>query len=77
MKYPKASVATGVPSLTNCVEGSADAGFPDEIAPRPEDYVYLKRRPSAFYGTGVAELLRTPRREAERLNVLLPPGGAA
>ena len=56
------SVATGVPSLTNCVEGSPDAGFPDEIAPRPEDYVYLKRRPSAFYGTGVAELLRTLRR---------------
>jgi maleamate amidohydrolase len=52
------SVATGVPSLTNCVEGTPEAGFPDEIAPRPEDYVFLKRRPSAFYGTGVAELLR-------------------
>jgi hypothetical protein len=24
----------------------------------PQDYVYLKRRPRAFYGTGVAELLR-------------------
>jgi bifunctional isochorismate lyase/aryl carrier protein len=58
------SVQTGVPSLTNCVEGSPDAGFPDEIAPRPEDYVYLKRRPSAFYGTGVPELLRTLRRTA-------------
>ena len=58
------SVQTGVPSLTNCVEGSPDASFPDEIAPRPEDYVYLKRRPSAFYGTGVAELLRTLRRTA-------------
>ncbi|MBM4440243.1 MAG: cysteine hydrolase [Candidatus Rokubacteria bacterium] len=52
------SVETGTPSLTNCVEGSPEAGFPDEIAPRPEDYVFLKRRPSAFYGTGVAELLR-------------------
>lgn len=52
------SAETGVPSLTNCVEGSPDAGFPDEIAPRPEDYVFLKRRPSAFYGTGAAELLR-------------------
>jgi nicotinamidase-related amidase len=52
------SVATGVPSLTNCVEGTPDAGFPDEIAPRPEDYVFLKRRPSAFYATGVADLLR-------------------
>ena len=48
------SIATGVPSLTNCVEGTPDAEFPEEIAPRPEDYVYLKRRPSAFYGTGVA-----------------------
>ena len=57
------SVETGVPSLTNCVEGSDDAGFPEEIAPRPEDYVFLKRRPSAFYGTGVAELLRMLRRD--------------
>jgi maleamate amidohydrolase len=52
------SVATGTPSLTNCIEGTPEAGFPEEIAPRPEDYVFLKRRPSAFYGTGVAELLR-------------------
>src|SRR5678816_3236870 len=58
------SVETGTPSLTNCVEGSDDAGFPDEIAPRPEDYVFLKRRPSAFHGTGVAELLRLLRRSA-------------
>ena len=58
------SVATGVPSLTNCVEGTPDAEFPEEIAPRPEDYVYLKRRPSAFYGTGVAELLRVLGRTA-------------
>ena len=58
------SMATGVPSLTNCIEGTPEAGFPDEIAPRPEDYVYLKRRPSAFYGTGVGELLRLLRRTA-------------
>ena len=58
------SAATGTPSLTNCVEGSNDAGFPDEIAPRPEDYVFLKRRPSAFHGTGVAELLRMLRRDS-------------
>ncbi|HEX5416558.1 MAG TPA: isochorismatase family cysteine hydrolase, partial [Chloroflexota bacterium] len=57
------STETGVPSLTNCVEGTDDAGFPDEIAPRPEDYVFLKRRPSAFYGTGAAELLRMLRRD--------------
>src|SRR5438270_2662359 len=57
------SAETGVPPLTNGVEGTAEAGFPDEIAPRPEDYVFLKRRPSAFYGTGAAELLRMLRRD--------------
>ncbi len=57
------SAETGVPPLTNGVEGSAEAGFPDEIAPRAEDYVYLKRRPSAFHGTGIAELLRMLRRD--------------
>jgi maleamate amidohydrolase len=57
------SADTGVPPLTNAIEGTAEAGFPDKIAPRPEDYVFLKRRPSAFYGTGVAELLRMLRRD--------------
>ena len=57
------SAETGVPPLTNAVEDTAEAGFPDEIAPRPEDYVFLKRRPSAFYGTGVAELLHMLRRD--------------
>jgi maleamate amidohydrolase len=57
------SAETGVPPLTNGIEGTEGAGFPDEIAPRPEDYVYLKRRPSAFYGTGVAELLRMLHRD--------------
>ena len=28
------SAETGVPPLTNAVEGTAEAGFPDEIAPR-------------------------------------------
>ena len=54
---------TGAPSLTNCVEGTPEAGFPEEIAPGPADYVFLKRRPSAFYGTGVAELLHMLRRD--------------
>ncbi|MGH2355759.1 MAG: cysteine hydrolase family protein [Chloroflexota bacterium] len=62
---------TGVPSLTNCIEGTPDAAFPKEIAPQPADYVFLKRRPSAFYGTGVAELLRMLRRDT-----LLIGGGA-
>ena len=65
------SVETGVPPLTNAVEGTDDAGFPDEIAPRAEDYVFLKRRPSAFYGTGVAELLHMLRR-----NIIIIGGGA-
>src|ERR1700716_1959447 len=58
------SVETGTPSLTNCVEGTTDAGFPAQSAPRPPDYVFLKRRPSACCGTGVAELLRLLRRGA-------------
>jgi len=65
------SAETGVPPLTNAVEGTADAGFPDEIAPHPEDYVFLKRRPSAFYGTGVAELLHMLQRD-----VIIIGGGA-
>ena len=65
------SAETGVPPLTNAVEGTAEAGFPDEIAPRPEDYVFLKRRPSAFHGTGVAELLHMLRRD-----VIVIGGGA-
>jgi maleamate amidohydrolase len=66
------SAETGRPSLTNCIEGSDDAAFPDEIAPHPEDYVFLKRRPSAFYGTGVAELLRMLRRDT----ILIGGGGS-
>ncbi len=62
---------TGAPPLTNAVEGTADAGFPEEIAPKSEDYVFLKRRPSAFYGTGVGELLHMQRR-----NTIIIAGGA-
>lgn len=65
------SAETGTPPLTNATEGTEDAGFPDEIAPRPEDYVFLKRRPSAFYGTGVAELLHMLRRD-----IIIIGGGA-
>ena len=65
------SAETSVPPLTNATEGTPDAGFPDEIAPQPEDYVFLKRRPSAFYGTGVAELLHMLRRD-----VVIIGGGA-
>ncbi len=65
------SAETGVPPLTNGIEGTPEAGFPNEIAPRPEDYVFLKRRPSAFWGTGVAELLHMLRRD-----VIVIGGGA-
>jgi maleamate amidohydrolase len=65
------SAETGIPPLTNAVEGSPDAGFPEAIAPAAGDYVFLKRRPSAFYGTGVAELLRMLRRD-----VVIIGGGA-
>jgi maleamate amidohydrolase len=65
------SAESGVPPLTNAVEGTEGAGFPDEIAPRPEDYVFLKRRPSAFHGTGVAELLHMLRRD-----IIIIGGGA-
>lgn len=57
------SAETGVPPLTNGIEGTPESEFPEEIAPQSEDYVFLKRRPSAFYGTGVAELLRMLRRD--------------
>jgi maleamate amidohydrolase len=65
------SAETGTPPLTNGIEGTEGAGFPDEIAPRAEDYVFLKRRPSAFYGTGVRELLHMLRRD-----VIIIGGGA-
>ena len=65
------SAETGTPPLTNAIEGTDGAGFPDAIAPQPQDYVFLKRRPSAFYGTGVAELLHMLRR-----NTILIAGGA-
>ena len=71
------SAETGVPPLTNAVEGTAEAGFPDEIAPRPEDYVFLKRRPSAFYGTGVAELLHMLRRDTPSSSAAAPPIAAS
>ena len=53
----------GIPPLTNAIEGTTDAGFPEAIAPQPGDYVFLKRRPSAYYGTGVGELLYMLRRD--------------
>lgn len=65
------SAETGIPPLTNGIEGTPEAGFPDEIAPHPEDYVFLKRRPSAFWGTGVAELLHMLQRD-----VIVIGGGA-
>ena len=65
------SAETGVPPLTNTVEGTPDSEFPGEIAPLAADYVFLKRRPSAFYGTGIAGLLHMLRRD-----VVIIGGGA-
>ena len=67
------SAETGVPSLTNGIEGSEDTGFPDLITPRPQqDYVFLKRRPSAFYGTGVGELIHMLRKDT----IIIGGGGS-
>jgi nicotinamidase-related amidase len=52
---------TRMPPFAKGVEG-IPGGFSDEVAPRSPDYVFLKRRPSAFWDTGVAELLHVPRR---------------
>jgi nicotinamidase-related amidase len=57
------SAETGQPSLSQIPEDTDEAGVPGEIAPQPGDHVFLKRRPSAFYGTGAAELLRMMRRD--------------
>lgn len=43
-----------IPALRECralISGSEDAEIVDELAPRPEDYVLDKNRPSSFYGT--------------------------
>ncbi len=55
---------TGVPPLTNGIEGTPEAGFPDEIAPLAADYVFLKRRPGAFLRhRRVQDLLHMLRRD--------------
>ncbi|HEU4656053.1 MAG TPA: isochorismatase family protein [Capillimicrobium sp.] len=40
-----------------CLEGSEGAAIVQRVAPREPDVVLVKKRPSAFYGTGLAELL--------------------
>lgn len=57
------SAETGVPPLTNGIEGTPQAQIREEIAPLASDYFFFKRRPSAFYGTGVAELLHMLRKD--------------
>src|SRR5438128_10760863 len=39
------SAETGVPPPTNAIEGTAEAGFPNQLASAPEDYLLVKRRP--------------------------------
>jgi nicotinamidase-related amidase len=44
------SAETGVPPLTNAVEGSSDAGFPAEIVPRTPFFSNAGRAPSTAQG---------------------------
>ena len=45
------------PVLKAFVEGSPLGAFPPELTPLPTDRVFTKQYPSAFFGTGLAEVL--------------------
>lgn len=57
------------PVLKAFVEGSPLGAFPDELIPQPGDRVFTKQYPSAFFGTGLAEVLH-----AEGVDTLLIGG---
>jgi maleamate amidohydrolase len=46
-----------VPVLKAFIEGSPLGAFPPELAPQAGDRVFTKQYPSAFFGTGLAEVL--------------------
>jgi maleamate amidohydrolase len=48
-----------VPVLKVFVEGSPLGAFPPELTPQAGDRVFTKQYPSAFFGTGLAEVLHT------------------
>jgi maleamate amidohydrolase len=57
------------PVLSAFVEGSPLGAFPPELTPREGERMFTKQYPSAFFGTGLAEVLR-----AEGIDTLLITG---
>lgn len=57
------------PVLKAFVEGSPLGAFPDDLIPHPGDRVFTKQYPSAFFGTGLAEVLH-----AEGIDTLIITG---
>ena len=57
------------PVLQAFVEGSPLGAFPPELMPRDGERVFTKQYPSAFFGTGLAEVLH-----AEEIDTLLITG---
>lgn len=45
------------PVLKAFIEGSPLGAFPPQLSPEPGDRVFTKQYPSAFFGTGLAEVL--------------------
>jgi maleamate amidohydrolase len=58
-----------VPVLKAFIEGSPLGAFPPELAPQAGDRVFTKQYPSAFFGTGLAEVLH-----AEGIDTLIITG---
>jgi len=58
-----------VPVLKVFVEGSPLGAFPPELTPQAGDRVFTKQYPSAFFGTGLAEVLH-----AEGIDTLIITG---
>ncbi|MDC8754236.1 isochorismatase family protein [Erythrobacter sp. sf7] len=57
------------PVLKAFDEGSPLGAFPEDLIPQPGDRVFTKQYPSAFFGTGLAEVLH-----AEGIDTLLITG---
>ena len=57
------------PVLKAFIEGSPLGAFPPELTPLPQERVFTKQYPSAFFGTGLAEVLH-----ADGIDTLLITG---
>ena len=57
------------PVLKAFIAGSPLGAFPDDLRPEPNEQVFTKQYPSAFFGTGLADALR-----AEGVDTLLITG---